>query len=202
MGAEWSSLEFAKLAVAALTPIILFVLGYKVTQTARRIEQAQWTRQKLVERRLELYEEMAPKLNDLFCCFTLVGHFQEVTPPEAILRKRELDRIFHAHAPLFTPEFRDRYQDFLDVCFSHFIGPAEPARLRTSMEAQKRERTTWKPQWDAMFEHGDESSPIEIANAYDDLMDAFASEVGAPRAGRRPRWWLGVAWDKDSRDSW
>jgi len=102
MGAEWSSLEFAKLAVAALTPIILFVLGYKVTQTARRIEQAQWTRQKLVERRLELYEEMAPKLNDLFCCFTLVGHFQEVTPPEAILRKRatESSTLTHRYSPL------------------------------------------------------------------------------------------------------
>jgi plasmid stabilization system protein ParE len=203
MSGEWNSLEIAKLAVGVLTPIFLFVLAYVVSRAARRVEQAQWTSQKLIERRLELYEDMAPMLNDLFCFFVLVGHFQEVKPPDAISRKRDLDRIFHAHAPLFTPEFRDRYQDFLDVCYVHFVGAAQPARLRASIEAQRRERTTWAPEWNAMFaDREDESSPLQIANAYDDMMDSFASDVEAPRAGRRPRPWLGVAWDETSRDAW
>ena len=202
MAAEWSSLEVAKLVVGALTPIFLFVLGYMVTRAARRVEQAQWASRKLIERRLELYEEMAPKLNDLFCFFVLVGHYREVTPPDAIGRKRELDRIFHAHAPLFSPEFGNRYQDFLDVCFFHFSGAARPARLRASLDAQRRERTTWESEWDAMFAQGEESSPEQIADAYDDMMDSFASDVGAPRAGRRPRWWLGVSWEGGSRDKW
>jgi hypothetical protein len=50
---------------------------------------------------------MAPKLNDLFCFFLCVGHFQEVTPPEALQRKRELDKTFFANAPLFDPAFAD-----------------------------------------------------------------------------------------------
>lgn len=203
MSGEWSSLEIAKLAVGVLTPILLFVLAYMVNRAARSVEQAQWTSQKLIERRLDLYEKMAPTLNDLFCFFTLVGHFQEITPPDAISRKRKLDRIFHAHAPLFTPEFRDRYQDFLNVCYVHFVAEAEPARLRASIEAQKRERTSWKPEWDANFSYpNDVSSPLQIANAYDDMMDAFASDVGAPQAGRRPRPWLGEPWDDESRDQW
>jgi hypothetical protein len=202
VAADWSSLEIAKLIVGALTPIFLFVLGYMVTRAARRVEQAQWASRKLIERRLELYEEMAPTLNDLFCFFTLVGHFREVTPPEALSRKRQLDRIFHAHAPLFSPEFRDRYQDFLNACFLPFTGAGEPARLRASLAAQRRERRAWKPEWDAMFTQGDESPPDQIAAAYDDMMDAFASDVGAPRAGRRPRGWLGVPWEGESRDAW
>ncbi len=202
MAAGWNSLEIAKLAVGALTPIFLFVLGYMVTRAARRVEQAQWASRKLIERRLELYEEMAPTLNDLFSFFTLVGHFQEVTPPEALSRKRQLDRIFHAHAPLFSPEFRDRYQDFVDACFLPFTGAGEPARLRASLAAQRRERKIWNPEWDTMFAEGHESTPHQIAAAYDDMMDAFASDVGAPRAGRRARWWLGVPWDTESRDRW
>jgi hypothetical protein len=200
--AEWNSLEIDKLAVGALTPIFLFVLGYMVTRAARRVEEAQWASRKLIERRLELHEEMAPKLNDLFCFFALVGHFREVTPPEAIERKRELDRTFHAYAPLFSPEFRDRYQDFLDVLFVPFTGAGQPAKLRASLEAQKRERGTWKSKWDAMFAPGEESAPDEVAAAYDDLMDALASDVGAPRAGRRARPWLGVPWEEGSRDKW
>src|SRR5919106_4136348 len=115
---NWSSLEITKLVVSALTPILLFVLGYMVTKASRRVEEAQrdaarrfeeaqWASRKLIESRLALFEEMAPKLNDLFSCFMLVGQFREVTPPEALSRKRELDRIFHSHAPLFSPEFRD-----------------------------------------------------------------------------------------------
>jgi hypothetical protein len=202
VGADWNSLEIAKLAVAALTPIFLFVLGYMVTRAARRVEEAQWFSRKLVERRLELYEEMAPILNDLFCFFTLVGHFQEVTPPDALARKRQVDRIFHAHAPLFSTDFRDRYQDFVNVCFLAFTGPGQPAQLRASLAAQKRERVTWDDSWDAMFAQGEESPPHQIAAVYDDMMDAFASDVGAPRAGRRPRPWLGAPWEEASRDEW
>lgn len=199
---DWTSLETAKLVVATLTPLLIFVLGYMVTRAARRIEEAQWGSRKLIERRLELYQEMAPKLNDLFCFFCLVGHFQEVSPPEALARKRQIDRIFHAYAPLFSPELRDRYQDFLDVCFLTFTAARKPARLRASLTAQKRERKSWEPAWDEMFAQGSESSPQQIADAYDDLMDSFASDVGAPRAGRRPRPWLGVPWEEGSRDEW
>lgn len=203
MSGDWSSLEIAKLAVGVLTPILLFVLAYMVNRAARTVEQAQWTSQKLTERRLDLYEKMAPKLNDLFAFFTLVGDFQDLTPPEAVGLKRELDRIFHANAPLFTPEFRDRYQDFLDVCYLTFTAARKPAQLRGSMAAQERERTTWEPDWNEMFAPKDEQSePLAIANAYDDMMDAFAASVGAPRAGRRPRPWLGEPWDEQSHEEW
>ena len=201
VAAEWNSLEIAKLAVGALTPIFLFVLGYMVTRAARRVEDAQWASRKLVERRLDLYEDMGPLLNDLFCCFALVGHFQEVTPPVALARKRKLDRVFHAHAALFGPEFRDRYLDFMNVCFLPFTGPAQPARLRASVAAQKRERTNWDPDWEKMFAE-EHAPPQQIAAAYDDMMDAFASDVGAPRAGRRPRPWLGASWGEGSPDEW
>jgi hypothetical protein len=87
-------------------------------------------------------------LNDLFCFFLIVGHFDEVTPPEALSRKRDLDRIFHAHAPLFSAEFRDTYQRFIDACFLAFTGEARPAELRASREAQKRERSTWDDDWE------------------------------------------------------
>jgi hypothetical protein len=202
VGADWNSLEIAKLAVAALTPIFLFVLGYMVTRAAGRVEEAQWFSRKLVERRLELYDQMAPTLNDLFCFFTLVGHFEGVTPPQALDRKRKVDRIFHANAPLFSTEFRDRYQDFVNVCFLPFTGSGRPAQLRASLAAQKRERATWDDSWDAMFAQGEESPPSQIAAAYDDMMDELATDVGAPRAGRRPRPWLGAPWKEGSRDEW
>jgi hypothetical protein len=183
MAEPWNSLEIAKLAVAALTPVLLLALGYMVNRATRRSET-------LIESRLKLYEKMAPKLNDLFCCFALIGHFEEVKPPQAIALKRQLDKIFHAHAPLFSSNFRRRYQAFIDLCFRAFVGEAEPARLRTLVAPQIRERSEWNPRWESMFDRGNESSIFEIADAYDDMMDSFASDVGAPRFGRQPRPWL------------
>jgi hypothetical protein len=52
-----------------------------------------------VERLIELHKEMAPLMNDLMCFFRLIGHFREIDPPEALTRKRQLDRIFYATRP-------------------------------------------------------------------------------------------------------
>jgi hypothetical protein len=71
---EWTSLEIVKLLAAFLTPVFLFVLGVMVTRAARRVESAQWASRKLIERRLELHQKLAPLLNDLLCFFTWRGH--------------------------------------------------------------------------------------------------------------------------------
>jgi hypothetical protein len=185
---QWTSLEIAKLVVAVLTPVLLFVLGIIVRRAASRVEDAQWGSRKLIERRLELYEEIAPRLNDLFCFFMRVGHFREVEPPKAIAVKRELDRTLHAHAPLFSREFEDSYREFMNACFKAFTGLGEDAKLRTFVQAQRYERgSSWKSEWERMFADGEESTPDEIDASYNRLMDHFAEEVGVRAEERRSR---------------
>jgi hypothetical protein len=168
-----------KSPIGILTPILLFVLGVLVTRAARRVEDIQWASRKLIERRLDLFEQMAPKLNDLFCFFLLRGHFREIEPPDAITLKRELDRTFYANAPLFDPSFAARYQRFIDACFLTFTAMGEDAKLRTSASAQRQERTSWEDEWEKLFARGNESTFEEIESAYEGVMNEFAAEVGA-----------------------
>jgi hypothetical protein len=185
---EWTSLEVAKLVVGALVPVLLFALGIVVSRAARRVEESQWASRKVIERRLELYDEMAPKLNDLFCFFHRVGHYKEIDPPGAVARKRELDKTFYANAPLFSTEFRQRYRAFLNACFLTYTGAGEDAKLRTSPALQRHERPSWKDEWDEMFAWEDtRSDSVQIGTAFDALMDSFSQEVGAKKAERRPR---------------
>jgi hypothetical protein len=179
IAARSSALDVAQLVVSALTPIMLFVLGLLVTRATRRFEQAEWANRKVVERKLTLYEDMSPLINDLYCFFNLVGHFQEVTPPDAVSRKRALDRLFYTHAPLFGKEFKQRYESFMSACFQVFSAVAQDAKLKAPIDAQKRERTRWDPSWDAMFAREMETSENEFAKAHDELMETFAGEVGA-----------------------
>jgi hypothetical protein len=189
----WNSLEVAKLVVSALTPIVLFGLGFIVNRAGQRVELARWSRQKVIERRLELFNEMGPDLNDLFCFFLRVGHFKDITPPDAIGRKRKLDRTFHSNRPLFSRDFGDRYQAFLDTCFVPFTGAGEPAKLRASADEQRLERGAdrWEPRWEGMFVESE--TPVEeIARTYDALMNAFAYELDVAPSELQGRPWLSL----------
>jgi hypothetical protein len=187
---EWSSLEIAKLAVGALVPILLFTLGISVTRAARRVEDAQWASRKLIEHRLTIYERMAPKLNDLLCFFGLFGQFKEVTPPEALKRKRDLDREFFARKALFSQDFAADYAAFIDACFMPYTEVGHDARFRTSPVRQKKERSrtaTWDDHWRDMFAPEAEwTSFAEIRARYDTLMERFAVEVGVRGPHRSP----------------
>jgi hypothetical protein len=152
--AGWSSLEVVKLVVSVLTPIIVLWLGIRVRDAAQRIEQAQWTNQKLIERRLELHDQMAPGLNDLLCFFTFVGHFRELDPPEAITIKRALDKTFHANEQLFSSALRQRYRELMKTCFDMSATWGADAKLRASrtrLQAERGNHVAWDEQWNDRF---------------------------------------------------
>jgi hypothetical protein len=186
---EWTSLEIVKLLVGSLTPIFLFVLGWMVTQAAKRVEEAQWASRKLIERRLELHKEMAPRLNQLLCFFTWRGDFRSIDPPKAIEIKRELDRVFFANEQLFSSGFEERYQNFIRLCFQPYSGSGHDAKLRTSARVLNRERgykVAWDREWDRLFSDRPEDANKQ-SQAYKELMEFFATELGVQRRSNSPR---------------
>ena len=189
---DWTWLELAKLIVAALTPLLVVGLGVLINRTARRIEQAQWATRRLIERRLELFDSMAPGLNDLLCFFLLVGDFRKITPPVAIARKRELDKQFYVNEALMSPEFAARYHAFIAACFQTYTGTGHEARLRASQQRHMSERAAdWNAEWTRCFVQQDSLivSPTAIHARYRELMTTFAEQVGVsePHTAREPQ---------------
>jgi hypothetical protein len=180
LGSEWSSLEIAKLIVAALAPIAVVGLGIPITSAVRRLEQAQWQSRKLIELRLELYAVMAGPLNDLLCFFRRVGDFQQITPPEALRRKRELDKAYYTNEYLMSEEFGRRYHAFIGACFLTYRGARLPAQLRASRRQQMMERSDWDPAWDDLVIPEDitPTGLHELGQKYDALMEQFGLEIG------------------------
>jgi hypothetical protein len=64
-GSSWSSLEIVKLIVSALIPLAVVGVGYLVTRATKRLESVQWANQTVIHRRLDIFSEVAPKLNRL-----------------------------------------------------------------------------------------------------------------------------------------
>ena len=63
----WNWLEVAKLAAVLLMPVALAVFGVYIHRVTKRFEHLQWRSQKLIEKRLAIYDDLAPHFNDLLC---------------------------------------------------------------------------------------------------------------------------------------
>ncbi len=185
-----NTLEALKLAVALLTPLAIFFLGWFVSREAREWDRQQWLRRTLYERRLRFWDEMSPGLNDLLCFFTLVGHYREISPPRAIALKRDIDRIFFSNEHLFPKPVSAAYTDFIDACYKHYTGKAEDAKLRSSIEEQKSERRKWSTAWEPLFVRSpaEATKKSEITAKYRGLVRLFTTDdyaEPAPSGGER-----------------
>jgi hypothetical protein len=176
---EW--LEFAKLGVAALTPLMTLIVGILVVHLGTKLDTTKQLNAELLRKRLHLFEEVAPKLNDIFCFFQAVGHWAELNPDEVIKRKRAIDRAIQVNRYLFDSDFWDEYQRFEQSHFEMFTTPGQPARLSLDVDhMRKRMGGYFKDEWvqAASAKPGDHE---QQRDHYQALMNTLGDEVRAVR---------------------
>jgi hypothetical protein len=178
--ADWTSLEAAKLAVSMLTPLSVILLGFWVNRRMKRLEHLQWANQKVVEKRLQIFDELMPPLNDLLCYYTYIGSWKDLTPPEVVALKRKLDRLAYVRSPLLPAEFLSKYNAFMNLCFSTYGEFGSDARLRT--HANRRQQAAgakWQTDWSQCFvDEAQVTDPQAIRKAYSELVAFLVSEMG------------------------
>jgi hypothetical protein len=174
------------LLVGALTPISVGLLGFYVNSRVKGLEQEQWQNRKIVEKRIEFFEKVAPDLNALLCFYTWVGNWKELSPPQVIAVKRRLDKEFHVHRYLLGEDVFARYSDFVERLFTVFAGPGQDALIRAALTSELGDRTLhsnhmWEEKWRACFDEAKAVDRREIRRAYDALMASFQSAIGLSR---------------------
>jgi hypothetical protein len=181
----WNSLEITKLVFSALTPIVVAVLGWWISRRLKRLEHAQWANQKFMEKRLEVYSNLAPVLNDLYCYFDFIGDWKMKDPIAILNHKRCADRMFYVNATLFSPRFRRAYKKFMDTCF--IPGPRHEydttatlkadVNIRRDMFAKRKQ--TWNAEWDTYYSpRGEIPEQKVIGEVYWKMMHVFVRELG------------------------
>jgi len=188
----WTWLEVAKLASGVLTPLALAGIGIYVHRVTKRFEHVQWRSQKLTEKRLAIYDNLAPLLNDVLCYFTYIGNWRIQDPPGVLALKRKIDKEFNLAAPLFSSEFFSACMEFQKACYKTYRGWAQDPQLRTAFERRRQGRASdWKPEWDQCFA-GETTDPEVVREAYNRVMRAFGGDIGVhpqfvvPPTGRPP----------------
>ena len=112
-------------------PIVVILLGFWVNQKTKRLEHLQWRSQKLVEKRLAVYDDLAPDLNDFLCYFTFVGLWKELRPPDVVALKRKVDRKIHSESVSDPEHIREAYQEVMKA-FACDIGVHPSASIPPS----------------------------------------------------------------------
>ena len=183
MADSWTSVQIVTVVVDALTPLTVAGLGVYVARASRRIEQVQWANQTVVTRRLDIFAELAPGLNQLLCFSTFVGGWKEIQPHQAIATKRQLDETMYANRVLFSDELFAAYREFMTTLFAMYAARGGDAHLRAPIESKwgdRRKLPWWNESMAALF-----ATPAiglnGIQAAYDQLSDRFRADLYVTR---------------------
>jgi len=183
---SWTSLQTATLAVAALTPLTVVGLGVLLARTSRRIEQVQWANQTVVTRRLEIFAQLAPGLNQLLCFATFVGSWKDIEPAQAISIKRELDQTMYANKVLFSGELFAAYHQFMGGLFAMYATTGADALIRAPIASRwgdRRQLAWWHEDMAALFA-AESASLDDIQAAHDELSGRLRADLYVTRQAR------------------
>ena len=183
MADSWTSVQIVTVVVDALTPLTVAGLGVYVARASRRIEQVQWANQTVVTRRLDVFGQLAPGLNQLLCFATFVGGWKEIQPRQAIATKRQLDETMYTNRVLFSDELFAAYREFMTTLFAMYAARGGDAHLRAPIESKwgdRRKLPWWDESMAALF-----ATPAiglnGIQAAYDQLSDRFRADLYVTR---------------------
>lgn len=180
----WNSLEIVKLLVGVLTPVSVVIFGWLINRRLKKLDHIQWSNQKLIEKRLALYDEVSPLLNKLFCFYTWVGDWKDVSPDDVIDIKRQLDKKINIYRHIFDEVFYVQYQDFIRILFEIYVGPGCDAKIKSYVSGSDGDRVNdsnydWNDSWKDKFVSSSEvTSKDDIKYQYQRLMNAFRDSIG------------------------
>jgi hypothetical protein len=185
--ASWNSLEIVKICVQALVPIAVVFVTLWLRPLLGRIERRQWSDQKLFEKRLAVFEQLATPLDEIRCYFTYVGNCNGLRPDAVLNAGRRTDAILRIYGALFSPSFYKQFQELHRLCFA-VSRSAGDLRLRTSTKDRRSPvGFTWDSAWAVLFsDEANLPTHQEVKTAFDSFMNAQSNEiVGPTHPGRR-----------------
>ncbi len=188
MNDQWNSLEVARISVSLLTPIVVVTVGFLFNKRLKGFERNQWTNQRIVDKRLEIYDKLVPLLNEILCFHCYIGNWKEIPPTNAIQYKRTLDKYMSIYKPLFDTDVWSAYNKFIHVCFEASTEWGNDATIRSSYSRRAEHCGGWSAEWNGLFserfvgrassEKGYEESQNELKMAnYSALMECLKNSV-------------------------
>jgi hypothetical protein len=173
-------LEVVKTVFGGLIAVLAVFLTATFQSCQKRQDADLEHKKTVVAERMKVYDDIAPKLNDIYCYYEFVGGWKSLKPEDIIARKRDLDKDIYSYSIVFDSDFLNAYDKFMVQTFSTFSGLNKDAKLRTTSTRPDRGPTT--------VEFTEEDNRANIFDAYWELQKRAAktldTEIDAKPAGK------------------
>jgi len=173
----WRSLAWAAMFLAILTLILVAYLAIRFSRSLKRLSKKHWSNQKIVEKRIEIYDKMVPKLNDLYCFFCYIGNWNELSPLVILRVKKELDKDMNVYASLFSENLANKYAAFKQLCFVSMSGWEQDEKIKSYYELRQQNNVDWQDGWIQYFDTNNVVEAIKIKERYEELIDSFKEDL-------------------------
>lgn len=163
-------IEYAKLAVSALTPLVGGIIAWQLARFGTKLDKQRSLNQELTKKRIALYDEIAPRLNIIYCFFSCVGDWNNSSPATILDEKRAIDRKFHVFQTLLSKEAFSKYGTFMKEYFETFTEVGRPASLRLDVRFVRNQiGDKFKEEW-TEYLSGDLGDIRIQVDAYNELI--------------------------------
>ena len=172
------------LFVNIMLPVVLVFIGQRINRSIKELEHSHWANQKIIERRLQLFDHIAPKLNDLYCFYMFIGRWKEISPVDLVKIKRELDRLVYTYRAILGVEFTENYRHFMDTVAFHVYNKAgENARIIGEIANRLGDRKIhanyeWQEEWQDEFYFDRKFDRELFVDEFFKVMQAFQNSLG------------------------
>ena len=173
----WDNLKTAVIIIAVLGPVIIIFLTIRINRMKKHLISQYQSNQKLIEKRIEIFDQIGPKLNDMFSFFSYTGNWKELTPVDILRLKRELDMEINIKTALFSDELITKYTSFMTLCFVSHSGWEDEERIKSLYELRQLNNLEWSREWIPLFDTNNVIEATTLKERYDKLMACFKKEM-------------------------
>jgi len=173
----WTSLKIPIMIIAALAPFVIVFLVIRYNRIIIALKKKHQTNQKIVEKRIEIFDRVAPKLNNILSFFCYSGNWKELSPMDMMKLKRELDQDINTYAPVFSDDLRKKYMGFILLCYVSHSGWEHKEKIKSLYDLRQEHNPEWKDEWIPFFDTNNVVEAIKIREAHKELKDYFQKEL-------------------------
>ena len=173
----WNSLKIPIMIIATLAPIIIAFLVIRYNRIIKRLDRKHQTNQRIVEKRIEIYDRIGPKLNDIFCFYCYNGNWKEITPIDIVRLKKELDKDINVNTPILSNDISGKYIDFMRLCFVSFSGWEHKEKIKSLYEIRQEHNVEWNDDWIQFFDTNNVIEGIKMKESYNELIEYFKKDL-------------------------
>jgi len=172
----WNSLKIPITIIAALAPVIIAFLVFRYKRIIKGLDKKHQTNQSLVEKRIEIYDRISLKLNDIFCFYCYNGNWKEITPIDIVRLKKELDKDINVSTPVFSNDISEKYIEFMRLCFVSFSGWEHDEKIKSLYELRQEQNVEWNDEWIPYFDTNNVVEAVKLKERYDELIESFKKD--------------------------